>query len=150
MTNITTLVERMAPTCQSGEAFSRNGYEGMICSQNRTPVTKKLACISQMCTVWFSSAASKSAGTCQSTITRLNEINAVQGLMANRPIALSGWEKRPRRTERISRRRGPTGRSVEERQPGGPGDDEDRSEEGDQDVLDHVHEEVVVRPVVDG
>ena len=40
--------------------------------------------------------------------------------------------------------------AVEEGQPGRSRDDEDRSEEGDQDVLDHVDEEVVVGPVVDG
>ena len=47
-TNITTFVPTMAPACQSGDALSRNGCDGMIWSQNRTPVTKKLACISQM------------------------------------------------------------------------------------------------------
>ena len=67
---MTTLVEMIAPTCHSGHAFMRNGYDGMICSQNSTPVTKKLACMSQMWTSWFSSAASNRAGTCQSTITR--------------------------------------------------------------------------------
>ena len=84
---MTTLVEMIAPTCQSGDAFRRNGYEGMICSQNRTPVTKKLACISQMWMSWFSSAASKSAGTCQSTMTALNEMSAVHGLTTKRPNA---------------------------------------------------------------
>ena len=55
---MTTLVEMMAPICQRGEAFRRNGYEGMICSQKRTPVTKRLACMSPMWMNWFSSAAS--------------------------------------------------------------------------------------------
>ena len=52
-TNITTLVLITAPACQRGLALSRNGCEGMICSQNSTPVTKKLPCISQMWTVWL-------------------------------------------------------------------------------------------------
>src|SRR5271165_473656 len=66
-TNITMLVETMAPACQSGEALMRNGWEGMIWSQNSTPVTKKLACMSQMWTSWLFSARSKSPGTCQNT-----------------------------------------------------------------------------------
>ena len=148
---MTTLVEMMAPTCQSGDAFSRNGYDGMICSQNRTPVTKKLACISQMWTSWFSSAASKRAGTCQSTMTALNETSAVQGLTTNRPTARSGARTRPEQ-HRTGRGAGaaPTGRPWRSGQPRRAGHDEDRGEEGDQDVLDHVDEEVVVRPVVDG
>ena len=44
----------------------------------------------------------------------------------------------------------PDRKAVEERQPGRTGHDEDRRVERDQEVLDHVHEEVVVRPVVDG
>ena len=43
---MTTFVEMIAPTCQSADAFSRNGCDGMICSQKRTPVTKKLVCMS--------------------------------------------------------------------------------------------------------
>ena len=57
-TNMTTLVEMMAPICQRGDAFMRNGYDGMICSQKSTPVAKRLACISPMWMYWFSSAAS--------------------------------------------------------------------------------------------
>ncbi len=49
--NITTLVEMMAPICHSGDALGLIGYDGMIWSQNMIPVTKKLACISQM---WMS------------------------------------------------------------------------------------------------
>ena len=99
---------------------------------------------------WFSSAASKRTGTCQSTMTALNETRAVHGLATKRPTARSGCEKRPSSAARIRRRRAPTGQAVEQRQPRGSGHDEDRGEEGDEDVLDHVDEEVVVRPVVDG
>ena len=43
-TNMTTLVPMMAPICHSGDAFNRNGCDGMMVNQNKTPVTKKLAC----------------------------------------------------------------------------------------------------------
>jgi hypothetical protein len=39
---------------------------------------------------------------------------------------------------------------MNEREPRCPRHDEDRSEKHDQDVLDHVGEEVVVGPVIDG
>jgi hypothetical protein len=38
---------------------------------------------------------------------------------------------------------------MNERQPGRTGNDQDRREEHEKDVLDHVHEEVLARPVVD-
>ena len=122
----------------------------MIWSQNRTPVTKKLACMSQMWTSWFSSAASNKAGTCQSTMTRLNETSAVHGLTTNRPTARSGRDRRPSSDRPHQAPAQPDRQAVEEGQPRRPGHDEDRGEEGDEDVLDHVDEEVVVGPVVDG
>ena len=122
----------------------------MICNQNRTPVTKKLACISQMWTSWFSCAASNKAGTCQSTITTLKEMSAVHGLTTKRPTARNGCEQA---TEQHGPQEAPTwpdGQAVQQGQPRRSGHNEDRGEEGDEDVLDHVDEEVVVGPVVDG
>ena len=147
---MTTFVEMIAPTCQSGDAFMRNGYDGMICSQKRTPVTKKLVCISPMCTSWFSSAASKRAGTCQSTMTTLNEIERRPRVDDETPGGTQGVARSDRAETRTQDPPAePHRQAVEKRQPWGAGDDEDRREERDEDVLDHVHEEVVVGPVVD-
>ena len=92
----------------------------MIWNQNSTPVTKKLACISQMWMSWFSSAVSNKAGTCQRTITTLNETSAVHGLTTKRPNARSGCERRPSSAARTRRRRGPTGRPCRRGSHGAP------------------------------
>ena len=44
----------------------------------------------------------------------------------------------------------PDGQAVQEGQPRCPGHNEDRGEKGDEDVLNHVDEEVASSPVVDG
>src|ERR1035438_8546411 len=93
-TNMMTLVPMRAPICHSAEVFRRNGWDGMIVNQNKTPVTKKLACMSQMWMVPFFSAASKRAGTCHRIMTRLNETNAVQGFVTNRPRERNGGDTR--------------------------------------------------------
>ena len=147
---MTTLVPMMAPACHSGEVLSRNGYDGMICSQNRTPVTKKLACMSQMCTSWFSSAASNRAGMCHTIMTALKDNSAVQGLRMKRPTVRKGVDHRASKNGTPDPAAHRDRQAVEQWQPRRAGHDQDGSEEGDQDVLDHVHEEVVVGPVVDG
>ena len=83
-------------------------------------------------------------------MTRLNETSAVQGLTHEA-------SRRAQRLRQASQQHCPqqapacpNGQAVQERQPRGPGHNEDRGEEGDEDVLDHVDEEVIVRPVVDG
>ncbi len=47
-TSMTTLVTTRAPIFPTAVSLGLKGYEGMICSQKRTPETKKLACINQM------------------------------------------------------------------------------------------------------
>ena len=47
-TNMTTLVTTRAPIFPTAVSLGLIGYDGMICSQNRTPKTKKLACINQI------------------------------------------------------------------------------------------------------
>ena len=49
----------------------------------------------------------------------------------------------------MTRRLTPNRKAVDQREPRCPGHDEDGGEEHDQDVFDHVGEEVVVGPVVD-
>ena len=149
-TNMTTLVEMIAPICQSGDVFKRNGYDGMICSQNSTPVTKRLACMSQMWTSWFSSAASKSGGEVP------QHHDGVEGDQRRPRVDDEPPEGAPRRATAAEQERaqqgaasGPDRQPVQQGQPGCAGHDQERRVEGDQDVLDHVHEEVVVGPVVD-
>ncbi len=55
---ITRLVPSSAAAWDASGIRRRNGGDGMNCSQNSTPAAKKLPCISQMCTAWFSSARS--------------------------------------------------------------------------------------------
>jgi hypothetical protein len=48
--HMVTLVATSASACEIGGIRIRNGGEGMNCSQNSTPTSRKLECISQMCT----------------------------------------------------------------------------------------------------
>src|SRR5260221_11947363 len=67
-THMKTFVPARAAACATGRICIRNGGEGMNCSQNSTPVTKKLACISQMATAWLVSPSATKQGTCQASI----------------------------------------------------------------------------------
>jgi len=128
----------MAPACQTGDALMRNGG-GDDLEQNSTPVTKKLECMSQMCTPWLFSARSKRTGM-HTTIIVLKAMSANHGFSTNRPIARSGADQ----LRSITARRGaaPSDRECEQqREPGGAKHDEDRRVERDEDVLDHVHVE---------
>ena len=140
----------IAPPCQTNEARGLIGCDGMIWSQKRTPVTRKVPCMSQMCTDWLFSARSKSAGKCQSTMAALKAPNAVHGFMTSPTDG-------PQRTGPGAQQKGspepaakPHREGEQQGDPRGPGHDQDRGVEGDEDVLDHVDEEVVIGPVVDG
>src|SRR6185437_7233038 len=52
-THIWTFVNSSAAIWAGREKLVRNGADGMNWSQNNTPTTKKVPCISQMCTAWF-------------------------------------------------------------------------------------------------
>ena len=149
-TNITMLVAMIAPPCHTNEARGRIGCDGMIWSQKRTPVTRKLPCMSQMCTAWLFSARSNRAGTCHSTMAALNATSAVHGFLTSRPTARSGPGPGPEQQRPTEAAPCPHRQREQQRDPGSAGHDEDRGVERDEDVLDHVDEEVVVGPVVDG
>ena len=148
-TNITTLVPMMAPACHTGLACGRIGCDGMIWSQKRIPVTKKLPCISQTWTSWFRSDRSNRAGTCQSTMTALNDTRANHGFRTSRPTGRRTAAHVPEQEEPPHPAPGGDRQGEQEGDPGGADHDEDRGVEGDEQVLEHVDEEVVARPVVD-
>ena len=60
-------------------------------------------------TNWSCAAVSKSAGTCQSTMTPLNATSAVQGFITNRPTGRRSAETRLNNMKRSKRRRMRTG-----------------------------------------
>ena len=82
----------------------RNGGDGMNCSQNSTPAAKKLASISQMCTIWLFSARSNGPGRCQTTIAALNSATETHGRSTNAPAARSGRDQPPASTPRVTLR----------------------------------------------
>ena len=90
----------------------------MNCSQNRIPVMKKLACISQMCTVWLFSARSNSAGMCQATMATLNSAMATQGRSTTPPTARTGRAQPRRMTSLVALAAQPAGQRVQQRLPG--------------------------------
>ena len=123
----------------------------MICSQNSTPAPNMVPCISQMCTAWFSSARSKGPGRCHTIIAALNRPTETQGRSSRSPSPRSG---RPQpcpaaSTPRVTLRPDRPGSRVQQRLPWRARDDQRRRGEHQQQVLDHVREEVVVGPVVD-
>ena len=79
-------------------------------SQNSTPARKKLACISQMCTAWFRSARSNSAGMCQNTITKLNVNTETHGRSRKLVTARSGRDQPPRNAVAVAVRPSRPGR----------------------------------------
>jgi hypothetical protein len=103
-TIITTFVVSSAATRPSSGSWLRNGGDGMNWSQNSTPAAKKLPCISQMCTAEFDCARSKSAGTCQATITKLNRNTATHGRRKKLPAARSGRDQPSVMTDRVTDR----------------------------------------------
>ena len=149
-THITRLVPIRASAWDTSDIRRRNGGEGMNCSQNSTPAMKKLPCISQMCTVWFSAARSNRAGTCQRIITALNKVTETHGRSRKAPVARSGRDQLPRSVLRVTAWPVRPGRPSSSGCHGAPGDHQGRRGEHQQQVLEHVHEEVVVGPVVDG
>jgi hypothetical protein len=98
---ITTLVPSSAPAWDSSGIRRRNGGDGMICSQNSTPVPNRVACISQMCTAWFSSARSKRPGRCHRSIAALNSATDTHGRSSRPPSPRSGRDQPPASTPRV-------------------------------------------------
>jgi hypothetical protein len=82
----------------------RNGGDGMNCSQNSTPATKKLPCASQMCTARLFSDRSKGPGRCQTTIAALNNPTDTHGRSTNPPSARSGRDHPPATTPPVTLR----------------------------------------------
>ena len=149
---MTRLVPSSATAWQSSGIRRRNGGDGMNCSQNSTPAANMVPCISQMCTASFRSARSKGPGRCQTIIAALNRPTETQGRSSSPPNARSGRDQPPASTPRVTLRPARPGRaqwSVEQRLPRRARDDQRRRGEHQQQVLDHVREEVVVGPVVD-
>ncbi len=149
-TNITTLVTTRAPIFPIAVSLGLIGNEGIICSQKRTPATKKLACISQM---WMSLIVlGRVKGRRQmpghhDDVEQHDREHTVRHETPERP-----QRPGPRAEENGSSDPAPyrDGERVDEREPWRSDHDENWSEEHDQDVLDHVDEKVVVGPVVDG
>ena len=146
--HMTTLVASSAAAWETSGIRRRNGGDGMNCSQNSTPARKKLACISQMCTAWLFSRQVEQRGQVPGQHHHIEqhhrdprpEQEPANGAQRPRPAARS--------TPAVALRPGPAGQPVEQRLPRRPGHDQRRRGEHEQQVLDHVHEEVVVGPVV--
>ena len=105
-------------------------------NQKSTPVTKKLACCSQMWMDWLVSAVSKSSG-------HVPEHHDQVERHQCRPRVHDESTHGPQRARPAPEQEGPTGpaahpdgKPVQQRHPRRPEHDEDRGEEGDQDVLD--------------
>ena len=101
---ITTLVPSSAPAWDRSGIRWRNGGDGMICSQNSTPVPNMVPCISQMCTAWFSSARSNGPGRCHRSIAALNRATDTHGRSSRPPSARSGRDQPPASTPRVTLR----------------------------------------------
>ena len=121
----------------------------MNCSQNSTPAAKKVPCISQMCTASLLAARSNSAGTCQATITTLNSATATQGRSRKPPAARSRRDQPATQDAPGHRLARAPRQPIQQRLPGRLSHHQGRRGEHQQQVLEHVHEEVVVGPVVD-
>ena len=101
---IATLVPSSAPAWDRSGIRRRNGGDGMICSQNSTPVPNMVPCISQMCTAWFSSARSNGPGRCHRSIAALNRATDTHGRSSRPPSPRSGRDQPAASTPRVTLR----------------------------------------------
>ncbi len=74
----------------------------MNCSQNSTPATKKLPCISQMWMAELLSPTSNGPGRCQTTITMLKIATLTHGRSRKPPAARSGFVQPAVMTSRVA------------------------------------------------
>ena len=149
-TNMTTLVTTRAPIFPTAVSLGLIGYEGMICSQKRTPDDEEARVHEPDVDVLI--VLGRVEG-CRQVPRHHDDVEQHDGKHAVRHETPERPQRPgPRTEEDGSPDAAPhlDGKSMDEREPRRPGHDENRSEEHDQDVLDHVGEEVVVGPVVDG
>src|SRR6266566_8221970 len=102
--HMTTLVETSAASLPGADSRLCSGGDGMNWAQNHTPAAKKVPCISQICTYWFSCDRSNNAGTCQAIITTLNATIAAQGPRTASRRIRSGRDQPPASTDRVAPR----------------------------------------------
>jgi hypothetical protein len=90
MTIITTLLISSAPAWPIGESLGRNGADGTIWIQNKSPARKNVGNINPMCKFSFAITGLKRLGNIHATITTLKKMMLNRGDMRVAPITLSG------------------------------------------------------------
>ena len=144
-----TFVPTSATACEAGGIRIRNGGEGMNCSQNSTPGQEEAGVHQPDVHRLVALGQVEQHRDVPEHHHRAERTTATQGRSSQPATARSGRDQPPRMTPAVALRPACPGSASSSGCHGRPGHDQRRRREHQQQVLDHVHEEVVVCPVVD-